>query len=394
VDFRDSPDEAAFRAEARSFLDAFAAPHREAVARARDRADHMACARRWQATLCEHGFGAVLWPEQHGGRGLAPVFQIVWNQELARAGVGESVFVGAIGMVGPTIIAFGSDAQKRQHLAPMLRGDALWCQLFSEPGAGSDLASVSTRAVRDGDDWIVRGQKVWSSFADFADWGFLLVRSDPRAPKHRGITYLLVDMRSPGIEVRPLREMTGGTHFNEVFFEGVRVPDRNRLGGVGEGWAVARTTLAHERMAMGGAQLMFSFEDLAALARSRPEALDDVARDELARLYCWSKSLELLGARVTTMIGRGLDPSAESSVMKLAMARILSRAADLALRLQGEDGVRGRDPWQHHFLFAPSMHIGGGTDEIQKNVAAERVLGLPREPDPLRDLPFDELPRS
>jgi alkylation response protein AidB-like acyl-CoA dehydrogenase len=275
----------------------------------------------------------------------------------------------------------------------MLRGDLLWCQLFSEPGAGSDLAGLQTRALRSGDGWVVTGQKTWSSFAHFADWGYLLARTDSDVPKHRGISYFLLDMKTPGIEVRPLRQITGAAMFNEVFLEDVRIPDANRLGREGGGWAVANTTLMYERMAMGGLDRQFSFDDLVALAKASDRPLDGVLRDELARLYTWGKALELLNARIMTKIGRGENPMTESSVVKLALARLYSKAGELGLRLQGSDAL-GWGAWQKHFLEAPAFHIAGGTDEVQKNIAAERVLGLPREPDPSRELPFRELPRS
>jgi len=397
MDFNDSPQEAVFRAEARAFLEAHAPddvgnPYAEPTTERQKAA--MALARAWQATLFEHRWAALLWPEAYGGRGMGPIEQTVWNQELGRAGIGESIFMSGVGMAGPTIIAHGSDAQKEQHLRPMLRGELLWCQLFSEPGFGSDLAGLATRAVREGDEWVVTGQKTWSSFAHLADWGFLLVRSDPDAPKHRGISYLLVDMNSPGIEVRPMRQMTGGVMFNEVFFESVRVPDAGRLGPEHGGWSVANTTLMHERMAMGGLERYFSFEALVELARAHPERIDDTLRDEIGRLHAWKKGLELLNARITTKIGRGENPTREASVMKLAFARLHSKAAEIGLLLMGDEALGSEGTWQHHWLEAPAFHIAGGTDEIQKNIAAERVLGLPRDPHDVRNVPWSQLPRS
>ncbi len=395
MDLRDSPGEAAFRTEARAFLEAhtpagLADPYDETV----DEARLLAESKAWQRTLHEHGWAALTWPEAHGGRGLGPIEQIIWNQELARAGVGMTIFVVGIGMAGPTLVAHGSDEQKRRYLAPMLCGDEIWCQLFSEPGAGSDLGALATRAVRDGDDWIVEGQKTWCSGAHYADFGILLARTDPGAPKHAGITYFLLDMKSPGIEIRPLRMMTGGSHFGEVFLDGVRIPDAQRLGPEGEGWAAAMTTLMNERIALGGVEGWFSFDALRDLARQRGDRVDALLRDELARVYTWSKTLELLNARVITKLGRGQIPDAEGSVMKLAIARLLSRATDTAMRLLGPQALSRSGFWQGEFLSAPSLHIAGGTDEIQKNIAAERVLGLPREPRSDRDVPFEDLPRS
>ncbi len=397
MDFRDSPEEGAFRAAARSFLEQHAP---------RDLPDYFDADveldaevfvgrwRPWQQTLHAHGWAAITWPRAYGGRGLGPIEQIIWNQERARVGVGESLFVVGIGLAGPTLIAHGSDAQRARHLGPMLRGDEIWCQLFSEPGAGSDLAALSTRAVRDGDDWVVTGQKTWCSGGHYASWGILLARTDPSVPKHGGITYFLLDMRSPGIEVRPLRQMTGGSHFNEVFLNEVRIPDADRLGPEGEGWKVAMTTLLNERIHIGGIEGWLDFEALVAHARANRQRLDPVLRGELARLYTWVKTLELLNARVITKLGRGQIPGAESSVMKLALARIVSKAGELGVALLGPDGLRRRGTWQNQLLGAPALHIAGGTDEIQKNLAAERVLGLPAEPRSDRDVPFQDLPRS
>jgi alkylation response protein AidB-like acyl-CoA dehydrogenase len=395
MDFRDSPEEAAFRVDARTFLEAHApAEMPDYFDDQIDLETYVEKSETWQKTLYEHGWAAITWPAEYGGRGLGPLQQIVWNQELARVGLGDSLFLPAIGLAGPTIISHGTDEQKQRYLEPMLRGDTMWCQLFSEPGAGSDLAALATRAVRDGDDWVLTGQKTWCSGGHHAKYGFLLARSDSSVPKHKGITYFLIDMGSPGIDVRPLRDMAGGEHFNEVFLNDVRVPDEARLGPEGGGWDVAMTTLMNERMAIGGFERLFSFDDLVALANERPGPLDPVKRNELARLYTWVRTLELINARVVTKLGRGEMPLAESSVMKLAIARIVTKLSELGIDLLGPEGLARRGPWQNRFLGAPAIHIAGGTDEIQKNVAAERVLGLPREPRSDRDVPFDQLPRS
>jgi alkylation response protein AidB-like acyl-CoA dehydrogenase len=395
MDFRDSPSEAAFRAEARAFLDAHAprglrsytteGADMEEVFR-----EHVA----WQKTLAAHGWGALTWPRAFGGRGLGPIEQIVWNEELTKRGVAHSMLAVGIGMAGPTIIAYGSDAQKQRYLAKLLHADEVWCQLFSEPGAGSDLASLATRAAKDGDDWIVSGQKTWCSGAQHAELGILLARTDPSIPKHQGISYFLLDMKTPGVEVRPLVEMTGEARFNEVFLTDVRVPDSARLGAVGQGWAVAQTTLLNERMAMGGLSSLLDFDALRRFVKEQAGKPDALLADELARVYSELKSLELLNARVVTKLGRGQNPSAESSVMKLALARVMTRAADAAMKAMGPRALLRRGFWQNEFLFAPAWHIAGGTDQVQKNVCAERVLGLPREPHDTKDVPFDRLPRS
>jgi alkylation response protein AidB-like acyl-CoA dehydrogenase len=396
MDLKDSPHEAAFRAEARAFLEEHAPVepipqyHKQLV----DDAVILGRHRAWQQTLYEHGWGALTWPREYGGRGLGPIEQIIWNQELGRVGLGPSLFMVGIGMAGPTIIAHGTDAQKARYLEPLMRAKEIWSQLFSEPGAGSDLAGLATRALKDGDHWIVTGQKTWCSGAQWGDWGVLLARTDPSVPKHEGITYFLLDLKTPGIEVRPLRQMTGDAHFNEVFLNEVHIPDENRLGPVGGGWGCAMTTLTNERMAMGGAEGLLSWDDLLEHVRANGERLDPVLREELALLYTWVKTLELLSARVITKLGRGEIPTAESSIMKLALSRVVSKGSELGLRILGPGGLLRRGTWQHQYLFAPAFHIAGGTDEVQKNVAAERVLGLPAEPRSDRDVPFDQLPRG
>ena len=395
MDFRDSATEAAFRQEVRAFLEAHAPPRLPDYADdSVDRAEVLAQARRWQRTLFEHGWASILWPREYGGRGLGPIEQIIWNQELAQVGLGVSHFVQGIGLAGPTIIAHGSEEQKARYLEPILCAEEIWCQLFSEPAAGSDLANLATRAEKAGDEWIITGQKTWCSSAHNADWGILLARSNPKLPKHKGISYFLVDMHAAGIEVRPLRQLDGTSHFAEVFLNEVRIPDANRLGAENAGWQVAMTTLMNERMVIGGLERLLNFESLLEHARRNRERVDTLMRDELGRLYTWAKALELLNARVMTKLGRGQMPDAESSVMKVAIARMLTKAGDIGLRLAGPEAMLRRGEWQNQFLVAPCIHIGGGTDEIQKNVCAERVLGLPREPRSDRDIPFDELPRS
>jgi alkylation response protein AidB-like acyl-CoA dehydrogenase len=393
MDFQDTPEEAAFREEVRAFLTEHAPSDGARYAdEAHDLGALVEQQRAWQKRLFPHGWAVPSWPTEFGGRNLSPSQNIIWQQEKSRVGLGGSILTGGLDMLGPTLIRHGNDAQRERFLEATAQGDIVWCQLFSEPGAGSDLAALSTRAVREGEGWRVNGQKVWSSFANHADWGFLLVRSDPQAAKHAGITFLLVEMRSPGVEVRPLIEMTGGNHFNEVFFNDVDVPDENRVGPAGGGWPVARTTLMHERMSIGNFSALEPVERLLALVRERGGA-DPVTADELARLYSWARGLDLLNARVVTKLGHGQNPSAESSVMKNAISDILLRVADLAMRVLGSDSLAGEGAWAREFLFAPSMHIGGGTEEVMKNLVAEQVLGLPREPDPWKGVPFKDLPR-
>ena len=282
----------------------------------------------------------------------------------------------------------------------MLNGEHIWCQLFSEPGAGSDLAGLTTRAERDGDEWVVNGQKVWTSGAHYSDWGILLARTDWDVPKHRGITYFLVDMRSPGIEVRPLRQITGAAHFNEVFLTDVRIPAANVLGEVDAGWGVVHTTLTHERVMIGGGGSGIGFKTLLRLAQESGRADDPVIRQALARSYTRFEILTWLGqrARAAAMQGRPAGP--EASVMKLAISQRVAADGDLALALEGPNGMLHGDDapdggtWQQMFLNQWSIRIGGGTEQIQRNTLGERVLGLPGEPRPDKTAPFRDLPRN
>ncbi|HET6963447.1 MAG TPA: acyl-CoA dehydrogenase family protein [Acidimicrobiales bacterium] len=403
MDFDDSPEEAAFRREAHDWLGAHAPqrdPARSGPGAAgqldRDRElEHVRRSKEWQATLYEGGWAGITWPREHGGRGGTPIQAIIFGQEQARFDVPSGVFAQGIGMAGPTIMAHGSAEQQERFLRPMLRGDEVWCQLFSEPGAGSDLANLSTRAERDGDEFVVNGQKVWTSSAHYADLGILLARTDFDAPKHRGITYFLVDMRTPGIDVRPLRQATGAAHFNEVFLSDVRIPADQVVGPVNGGWGVTVTTLANERMLIGGGQgAGDAFGDLVQLAASFGRNTDAVARQHLAEAFIRVQLLKYLGWRVQTAISKGQQPGPESSVLKLALSRHLAATGDLVMELQGpaaalldyddpESGV-----WPRQFLGQWSSRIGGGTEQIQRNIIGERVLGLPAEPRLDKDVAF------
>ncbi len=333
----------------------------------------------WQRTMHAHGWAALAWPKEFGGRGAGPVEQIIWNQELARHAVGMTHHVVGVAMVGPALLYHGTSAQKAQHLERILNADDIWCELFSEPGFGSDLAGVQTRAERDGDEWVVTGQKVWSSGAHRSDYGLALCRTDPAVAKHAGLTAFVIDMRAPGVECRPLRQMTGNAHFNEVFLSEVRVPHDAVVGEVDRGWEVARTVLMHERMALGGIETAFDWGDFAAFVAAHADRVDDIARQDIAQLYVWARSLEFLNARVITKLGRGDVPTAESSIMKLALARLVIEQGRIQMRLLGAAGLGSGDA-QLRFLSSPAMKIGGGTDEIQRNIIGERVLGLPRDP--------------
>ncbi len=395
MDFDDTPEEAAFRAEARAWLQTHAKPL-EGTRRdpwgGKDEATHVASCKAWQRTLYDGGWSGITWPKEYGGRGASAIEAAIFNQEAAKFDVSSGVFAVGIGMVGPTLITHGTPEQKERYLDPLLRGEEVWCQLFSEPGAGSDLAGLSTRAVRDGDEWVVNGQKVWNSGAHYSDWGILLARTDPSLPKHRGITYFLVDMRTPGIDVRPLRQITGQAHFNEVFITDVRIPAENVVGEVNNGWRVAQTTLANERTLIGGGAGI-GFPDVAALGRETGAASDPVLRQELAATYARFQVARFLGYRVQTALSQGKAPGPESSILKLLYSQHVARTADLVLAMQGAAGMLGDGFWHTFFLNNWASRIGGGTDQIQRNIIGERVLGLPKEPAVDREIPFSELRR-
>jgi alkylation response protein AidB-like acyl-CoA dehydrogenase len=401
MDFDDTPEEAAFRAEARAWLAQHAEPITDTTPRRSpwgggDEAGHIRRSKAWQRTLYDGGWAGITWPKQYGGRAASAIESAIFAQEQGRFDVSPGIFAVGIGMVGPTQIAHGTPAQKDRFLDTMLRGDEVWCQLFSEPGAGSDLAGLGTRAIRDGDEWIVNGQKVWNSGAHYSDWGILLARTDPSQPKHRGITYFVVDMRTPGIDVRPLRQITGQAHFNEVFLTDVRIPVENVVGDVNDGWRVAQTTLTNERTLIGGGAGS-GWRDLATLARETGAGSDARLRQELAAAYTRYELTRFLGYRVQTALSQGRAPGPESSIMKLFHSQNLARTGDLVLAMQGVDATLGgadapKDGfWLSFFLNQWASRIGGGTDQVQRNIIGERVLGLPKEPSVDRDMPFSEL---
>jgi len=407
MDVDDTPAEAIVRAEARAWL--------ESVARRRgdgngdwrrfraktDEADaaHLALARAWQRTKFDAGWAAPHWPTEFGGQGRSGIEAGAAAEEEAQFDVAANFFVVGIDMAGPTLMAHGTPEQQKRFLEPMLRGDEVWCQLFSEPGAGSDLASLSTRAERDGDEWVLTGQKVWTSSAHTADWAICLARTDPGVAKHAGITYFLVDMHASEVQVRPLRQIDGGIHFNEVFLDGVRVPHDHVVGEVGDGWRVAMTTLTAERTSIGeGGQT--GWRELAELARRLGRHREPVLRQELARLYTREQIQRWLVYRVRTAAARGVEPGPEASILKLVNSHHVEHLGSVVMTILGTTGTLWHEDapddgfWQDVFLFQWSSRIGGGTENIQRNILGERVLRLPREPDPLRGRPWRDLPKG
>ena len=350
-----------------------------------------------QQFLYDQGWGVLTWPPEFGGRGIGMVESLIWNQEKAAAGLQFTFDFVGLGLAGPTIIARGTPEQKGRYLPKIARGEEAWCQLFSEPGAGSDLGALSTRAQTSGDVWIVNGQKVWSSGAMESDRGLLIARYDPDLPKQKGLVFLLLDMHAPGVEVRPLRQIDGGAHFAEVFFTDVQVPDADRVGEPGEGWSVAMTTLLHERSSIGGGIGSFAmpFDDVVRIARERGLNDDALVRQRLVEIYTRKTILDVLNTRVQTALLSGRIPEAEGSVIKILMAQLGSVSALNAIELLGPEGTLadGQGSAQQRFLGMSALHIGGGTDEVQRNAIAERVLGLPREPRPDKEVPFKETRR-
>ncbi|MGW6710605.1 acyl-CoA dehydrogenase family protein [Streptomyces sp. NPDC054956] len=358
------------------------------------------------------GLAWVHYPEGLGGLGAPRTLQALVDGELEAAGAPDNdprrIGIG-LGMAAPTILAYGTEEQKRRFLRPLWTGAEVWCQLFSEPGAGSDLAALGTRAVRDGDDWVVDGQKVWTSSAHTARWAILIARTDPALPKHQGITYFLCDMHAPGVEVRPLRQITGEAEFNEVFLTGVRIPDAHRLGEVGQGWAVARTTLMNERVSIGGMRIPREggmIAPVAAAWRERPQLRTHALHQRMLELWVEAEVARLTGERLRQQLVAG-QPGPEGSGMKLTFARLNQEISGLEVELLGEEGLlyedwtlrrpeivdfTGRDAG-YRYLRAKGNSIEGGTSEILLNIVAERVLGLPAEPRDDKDIAWKDLAR-
>jgi alkylation response protein AidB-like acyl-CoA dehydrogenase len=409
MDFNDTPEEAAFRAEARAWLEQNAElrdadDRSEGVLQESDKPDAIAAAKAWQKKKAAAGWTCITWPKEYGGRGGTPIQSVIWSQEEGKFKTPPPVFSIGLGMCGPTILAHGTEEQKKRWIPKLVTGEEIWCQLFSEPSAGSDLAGLRSSAVRDGDHWVVNGQKIWTTGAQYSDWGILVVRTDPNVPKHVGLSYFVVDMHAPGIEVRKITQINRSTGFNEVFFTGVRIPDANRLGAVGDGWRVALTTLMNERASIGGGGGGGDpFGDLLDLARSveidgRPALEDAAVRQQLADFYVRGRGLAYTGYRTLTALSRGQTPGPEASLGKLVGALLMQQMGAFGMELEGLAGGLGgraapdRGTWQNHFLAAPGLRIAGGTDEILRNIIAERVLRLPPEVRVDKDVAFRDVP--
>jgi alkylation response protein AidB-like acyl-CoA dehydrogenase len=379
VDLRDTPDEAAFRSELRAWLDANLPEERRGWRGGAQRFDD-SFYRDWSRALYDGGYAGLTWPKEYGGAGAPYSYQAIYLEESARASAPSHIGVIGLGMAGPTIMAHGSEEQKQAHLSKILSAEEIWCQGFSEPDAGSDLAAVRTRMERRGDVFVVNGQKVWSSFAHIADWCILVGLSDPDAPRYKGLTYMAVDMHAPGIEVRPLRQITGESEFNEIFFTDVEVPAANLLGEEGQGWMVAMTTLLHERGTLGfalSAQLEVHLGRLLDVARDRVNG-DALARDRVAQEWIDLQALRYTNYRALTALQRTGIPGPEGSVAKLRWSEQNQRLTKLGRELLGEDGILDDGWWHHQQLRSRGNTIEAGTSEVLRNIIAERVLDLPR----------------
>ena len=403
MDFKDTAKEAEFRKKCHDWLDANA-PKKDSsktMAGVNDEAEYLAEAAKWQKKKYDAGWAMLHWPKEYGGINASPIERIIWGQEESKFDVPRGVYDIGLGMCGPVLMEYATEEQKQRYLPPMAEGKEIWCQLFSEPSAGSDVAGLRSKAVKNGDNWIINGQKVWTSGAHYSDFGILVVRHDPDAEKHKGLTFFFLDMKSPGIEVRPIKQITGTSNFNEVYFNDVVIPDSQRLGEIGDGWKVAITTLMNERLAVGDANGV-DVEDAFKLAKKQDDEGDILindgsVRDSIADWYCEAKGLSNTKLRTMSALSKGETPGPEASITKIVSANKLQSignfgidSMDMAGMLRSDEGVSRS--FQNAWLGAPGLRIAGGTDEILKNIIAERILGLPQDPRADKGVAFKDIP--
>ncbi|WP_448577858.1 acyl-CoA dehydrogenase family protein [Thermaurantiacus sp.] len=402
MDFNDTPAEAEYRAQVRAWIEANASEYLSPPEKPWGLDEFVARSKAWQAKKHDAGYAGLTWPKEVGGQGLSPMHQIIFNQEESRTFVPTGLYSIGLGMCIPTVFTHGSPEIAKRYVPKALRGEEVWCQLFSEPVAGSDLAAIRTRAVKDGDEWVINGQKVWTSFAHRSDYGIIVTRTDPEAPKHKGLTMFIVDMHAPGVEVRPIRQMSGSSDFNEVFFTDVRVKDSHRLGDVGNGWKVSLTTLMHERLAVGGKPRHApGYRTLIDLAKgietdSGPAMERADVRQRIADTYIADEGIKLTQMRALSALSKGAIPGPEQSISKVVVAKTMQDMAAFALDLAEAGGLvveKGSDleRLQGSYLGSAGLRIAGGTDEILRNIIAERVLGLPGDLRPDKDTPFNQI---
>jgi len=404
MDFNDTPEEASYRRQAHAWLEANAPRKRQKPESGLDDSGHLAESRAWQRKKAESGYACITWPKEWGGGGGASWQSVIFSQEEAGFDTPPNPFAIGLGMCVPTIMTIGAEADKERFVRPAVLGEEIWCQLFSEPSGGSDAAAARTRAVREDDEWVINGQKVWTSGAHYSDFGLLLTRTDPSVPKHKGLTMFWIDMKAPGVEVRPIHQMSGASNFNEVYFSDVRVKDSQRVGGVGEGWRVALVTLMNERLAVGGGgggsnhrrvlKLAGDIRTLTGLALN-----DNGLREKIADWFVQAEGLKYTTFRTMTALSRGQTPGPESSIGKVVSASLMQDVANTAMELEDQFGIIS-DPdlaplsgaFQTALMNAPGMRIAGGTDEILRNIIAERVLGLPQDVRLDKEVAFKDIP--
>ncbi len=398
MDFEDTPEEAAFRAQVRGWL------KQNVMEVQKGSRVGVTESKAWQKVKAAAGYAAITWPKEYGGMGGTSMQNVIYGQEESQYNLPGNVFLIGLGMAMPMMMVHGTPEQKQRYIKPALYGDEVWCQLFSEPGAGSDLAGIRSRAEKDGDDWIINGQKIWTSGAHYCDLAILVVRSDPTVAKHKGLSFFIVDMKSPGVKVERIRQISGQSHFNEVFLENVRIPDSNRIGAVGDGWKVALTVLMNERSAVGNMGAGVGIDELIQLARDT-ELIDGAAinnmavREKIADWHVQSQGLKYTRFRSLTALSKGQTPGPENSIAKAVSAPRRQDLSAFAIEMMDMGGIirdRTISPYRASFeedwLSSPGIRIAGGTDEILKNIIAERVLKLPGEIRVDSELPFNELP--
>ena len=399
MDFADTQEEAAFRQEAADWLKANA-PSKQDL----EGMDEIEAAKFWQKKKYDAGWACITWNKEFGGRGATAIQSVIWNQEESKYDVPQGVFQIGQGMAAPTLMSWGQPEHQERYHPKLASGEEIWCQLFSEPAGGSDLAALRTKAEKEGDDWIINGQKIWTSGAHYSDYGILVVRTDPNVAKHKGLSYFFLDMKSPGVEIKPIKQLTGGAGFNEVYFTDVRIPDSQRLGEVGQGWQVALTTLMNERAAIGGGGGGVNV-DLAykiaseVMIDGKTATQDSAVRAKLANWYVQESGLKFTGYRSMTALSKGTTPGPENSIGKLVGAPKNQEMASFCMDLMEMNGAIWDEELskeaglvQMSYMGSPGLRIAGGTDEIMANIIAERVLGLPQEPRMDKGMPFTDVP--
>jgi acyl-CoA dehydrogenase len=401
MDFKDTPEQAKFRKTCRDWLEKNAELKTGVEKNEFANIDFLQVAKDWQKKKYDAGWAMLHWPKEFGGIGASAIERIIWSEEESKFNVPRGIFEIGLGMAGPVMMEYATEEQKARYLPTMAEGKEIWCQLFSEPSAGSDVAGLRSKAVKNGDNWIINGQKVWTSGAHFSDYGILVVRHDPTLEKHKGMTFFFLDMKSPGVEVKPIKQITGGSSFNEVYFTDVVIPDSQRLGEVGDGWKVAITTLMNERLAVGDANGA-DVEDAFRWAKKQDDSGEPLInnksiRSSIADWYCEANGLKNTKLRTMSALSRGETPGPEASITKIVSANKLQNIGSFGMDSLDMAGMlKTDDPeiqiFQNDWLGAPGLRIAGGTDEILKNIIAERVLGLPQDARADKGMPYKDIP--